>query len=129
MAVTSSGSVVQEGVLARVMDQIVSCKDAIAQQYLMQCVIQGFPDDFHLGTLDTLLGILPDLQPGVQVHVVVSSLLDRLSRCDSLQALLCESLFLGSDLQVLSHLCPILKCEHESSSKPCLIHTSACQAT
>ncbi|KAK9832171.1 hypothetical protein WJX74_001409 [Apatococcus lobatus] len=70
----------QEGVLARVMDQIVSCKDAIAQQYLMQCVIQGFPDDFHLGTLDSLLGILPDLQSGVQVHVVVSSLLDRLAR-------------------------------------------------
>ena len=27
-------------VLPRVMEQIVSCKDGIAQQYLMQCIIQ-----------------------------------------------------------------------------------------
>jgi len=27
-------------VLPRVMEQVVSCKDGIAQQYLMQCIIQ-----------------------------------------------------------------------------------------
>ena len=25
-----------------------SCKDTIAQQYLMECIIQVFPDEFHL---------------------------------------------------------------------------------
>ena len=64
----------------RIMEQVVACKDDIAQQYLMQCVIQCFPDEFHLGTLDALLGTLPQLQPGVKVHVVLSSLLDRLAR-------------------------------------------------
>lgn len=54
-------------VLPRVMEQIVSCKDDLAQQYLFQCVIQCFPDAFHLGTLDALLGALPELQPGVKV--------------------------------------------------------------
>jgi vacuolar protein sorting-associated protein 35 len=31
---------------------MLSCKDTIAQSYLMVCIIQVFPDDFHLNTLD-----------------------------------------------------------------------------
>lgn len=73
-------SVSQEVVQGRMMEQVVSCKDEIAQQYLMQCIIQGFPDEFHLGTLPTLLAALPELQSGVKVHLVLASLLDRLSR-------------------------------------------------
>ncbi len=46
----------------------------------VQCIIQGFPDAFHLGTLDALLGALPELQPGVKLHAVMASLLDRLAR-------------------------------------------------
>ena len=72
--------VLQEVVQGRMMEQVVSCKDEIAQQYLMQCIIQGFPDEFHLGTLPTLLAALPELQSGVKVHLVLASLLDRLSR-------------------------------------------------
>jgi hypothetical protein len=60
--------------------QVVSCKDELAQQYLMQCVIQGFPDAFHLGSLDALLGALPELQSGVRLHAVMASLMDRLAR-------------------------------------------------
>ncbi|GAX84024.1 hypothetical protein CEUSTIGMA_g11449.t1 [Chlamydomonas eustigma] len=67
-------------VLPRVIEQVVSCKDGIAQQYLMQCIIQGFPDAFHLGTLDVLLGALPELQPEVKVHAIMSSLMDRLAK-------------------------------------------------
>lgn len=71
----------QEVVLPRVMEQIVQCKDNIAQQYLMQCVIQGFPDEFHVNTLDVLLGALPELQGTVKVHMILASMLDRLARC------------------------------------------------
>ncbi|DBA95664.1 hypothetical protein WJX82_011441 [Trebouxia sp. C0006] len=66
-------------VLPRVMEQIIQCKDNIAQQYLMQCVIQGFPDEFHVSTLDVLLGALPELQGSVKVHVILASMLDRLA--------------------------------------------------
>ena len=74
----------QDVVQGRMMEQVVSCKDEIAQQYLMQCIIQGFPDEFHLGTLTILLSSLPELQSGVKVHLIVASLLDRLNRCDPL---------------------------------------------
>lgn len=67
-------------VLPRVMEQILQCKDHIAQQYLMQCIIQGFPDEFHVSTLDVLLGALPELQGSVKVHVILASMLDRLAR-------------------------------------------------
>lgn len=71
----------QEVVQPRMMEQVVSCRDDIAQQYLMQCVIQGFPDECHLRTLPALLAALPELQAGVRVHLILASLLDRLARC------------------------------------------------
>lgn len=37
-------------------------------------------DEFHLGTLQLLLGALPQLQPGVRVHSVLSLLMDRLAK-------------------------------------------------
>ena len=37
-------------------------------------------DEVHLGTLQLLLGALPQLQPGVRVHSVLSLLMDRLAK-------------------------------------------------
>ena len=44
--------------------QVVNCKDDLAQYYLMDCIIQVFPDEYHLQTLETLLGACPQLQVG-----------------------------------------------------------------
>ena len=35
-------------VLPRILEIVVMCKDTLAQQYLMECVIQAFPDEYHL---------------------------------------------------------------------------------
>ncbi|GLI69968.1 hypothetical protein VaNZ11_014715 [Volvox africanus] len=70
----------RDQVLPRVLDQITSCRDDLAQLYLMQALIQGFPDRFHLGTLEALLDALPQLQPGVKVHSVMAALMDRLAK-------------------------------------------------
>jgi vacuolar protein sorting-associated protein 35 len=67
-------------VLPRVLEQIVNCKDEIAQYYLMDCIIQVFPDDFHLQTLETLLSACPQLQPTVDIKTVMSQLMERLSK-------------------------------------------------
>eukprot|EP00246_Nothoceros_aenigmaticus_P001401 TRINITY_DN11916_c0_g1_i2.p1 TRINITY_DN11916_c0_g1~~TRINITY_DN11916_c0_g1_i2.p1 ORF type:complete len:792 (-),score=165.96 TRINITY_DN11916_c0_g1_i2:126-2501(-) len=66
-------------VLPRVLEQVVNCKDELAQYYLMDCIIQVFPDDFHLQTLETLLGACPQLQPSVDIKTVMSQLMERLS--------------------------------------------------
>lgn len=69
----------KESVLPRVLEQVVNCKDELAQYYLMDCIIQVFPDEYHLQTLDTLLGACPQLQPSVDIKSVLSSLMERLS--------------------------------------------------
>ncbi|CAN0906197.1 Vacuolar protein sorting-associated protein 35B [Linum grandiflorum] len=71
--------VYRENVLPRVLEQVVNCKDELAQYYLMDCIIQVFPDEYHLQSLETLLGACPHLQPGVDIKTVLSQLMDRLS--------------------------------------------------
>jgi hypothetical protein len=50
--------------------QVVNCKDEIAQGYLMDCIIQVFPDEYHLQTLETLLAACPQLQVPSHVDLV-----------------------------------------------------------
>ncbi|XP_034931570.1 vacuolar protein sorting-associated protein 35B [Populus alba] len=69
----------RDTVLPRVLEQIVNCKDELAQYYLMDCIIQVFPDEYHLQTLETLLGACPQLQPTVDIKTVLSRLMERLS--------------------------------------------------
>ncbi|XWS20931.1 hypothetical protein CRYUN_Cryun30bG0011700 [Craigia yunnanensis] len=69
----------KETVIPRVLEQVVNCKDDLAQYYLMDCIIQVFPDEYHLQTLETLLGACPQLQPTVDIKTVLSQLMDRLA--------------------------------------------------
>lgn len=57
----------------------MTCKDVIAQQYLMECVILVFPDEYHLNTLDRLLQTCALLQPGVNIKSIIVGLIDRLA--------------------------------------------------
>ncbi|KAL4335913.1 hypothetical protein GQ457_07G027160 [Hibiscus cannabinus] len=70
----------KETVLPRVLEQVVNCKDDLGQYYLMDCIIQVFPDEYHLQTLEALLGACPQLQPTVDIKTVLSRLMDRLSK-------------------------------------------------
>jgi hypothetical protein len=67
-------------VLPAVLDQIVSCHDAIAQEYLADCVAQVFPDDFQLATLDEFMAMCSQLVRGVNLKTILVSVLDRLTR-------------------------------------------------
>ncbi|KAJ4714149.1 Vacuolar protein sorting-associated protein 35 [Melia azedarach] len=69
----------KETVLPRILEQVVNCKDEIAQCYLMDCIIQVFPDEYHLQTLEILLSAFPQLQPSVDIKTVLSRLMERLS--------------------------------------------------
>ncbi|OAY57576.1 hypothetical protein MANES_02G107500v8 [Manihot esculenta] len=69
----------KDTVLPRVLEQVVNCKDELAQFYLMDCIIQVFPDEYHLQTLEVLLSACPQLQPSVDIKTVLSRLMERLS--------------------------------------------------
>ncbi|KAJ3044842.1 Vacuolar protein sorting-associated protein 35 [Rhizophlyctis rosea] len=67
----------QSMVLPSILEEIVSCKDVIAQEYLMEVIIQVFHDDFHLRSLDSFLSATAQLQRNVNVKQIVISLVDR----------------------------------------------------
>ncbi|KAJ0231613.1 Vacuolar protein sorting-associated protein 35B [Hirschfeldia incana] len=69
----------KESVLPRILEQVVNCKDELAQYYLMECIIQVFPDEYHLQTLETLLAACTQLMPTVDTKIVLTQLMDRLS--------------------------------------------------
>mmetsp|Transcript_5371 Transcript_5371/g.8855 ORF Transcript_5371/g.8855 Transcript_5371/m.8855 type:complete len:812 (+) Transcript_5371:25-2460(+) len=66
-------------VLPTILEQVILCKDTIAQTYLMDCTIQVFPDDFHLATLEDFLQTCVNLKERVNVRAILEALVDRLS--------------------------------------------------
>ena len=69
----------QRTILPSILEQIVNCKDVIAQEYLMEVVIQVFPDEFHLYSLGPFLSATAQLQPSVNIKQIVIALIDRLA--------------------------------------------------
>ncbi|KAF8972578.1 vacuolar protein sorting-associated protein 35 [Flammula alnicola] len=69
----------QKTILPSILEQVVNCKDVIAQEYLMEVVIQVFTDEFHLHTLGPFLSATAQLHPKVNIKQIVIALIDRLA--------------------------------------------------
>lgn len=69
----------RDTILPSIIEQVINCKDMIAQEYLMEVIIQVFPDDFHLCTLGQFLGACAYLHPKVSIKQIVISLINRLA--------------------------------------------------
>ncbi|KAG2361915.1 vacuolar protein sorting-associated protein 35 [Suillus spraguei] len=69
----------QHSILPAILEQVVNCKDVIAQEYLMEVVIQVFTDEFHLHTLGPFLSATAQLHPKVNIKLIVIALIDRLA--------------------------------------------------
>ncbi|CAZ79879.1 unnamed protein product [Tuber melanosporum] len=66
-------------ILAPLLEQVVQCRDVLAQEYLLEVITQVFPDEFHLHTLDQFLSATARLNPNVNVKAIVIGIMDRLS--------------------------------------------------
>jgi vacuolar protein sorting-associated protein 35 len=73
-------------VLGKILEQVVSCRDSIAQTYLIECLTAAFPDEFQVGTIDQILDVLPKLDASVNMATVLGSMLDRLARYSETEA-------------------------------------------
>ncbi|KAJ3930651.1 MAG: vacuolar protein sorting-associated protein 35 [Lentinula lateritia] len=69
----------QQLILPSILEQVVNCKDVIAQEYLMEVVIQVFTDEFHLFSLGPFLSATAQLHPKVNIKAIVIALIDRLA--------------------------------------------------
>ncbi|CAK7267731.1 retromer complex subunit Vps35 [Sporothrix epigloea] len=74
-------------ILAPLLEQVVQCRDVLAQEYLLEVITQVFPDEFHLHTLDQFLAAVSKLNPHVNVKAIVVGLMDRLSNYAEREAL------------------------------------------
>lgn len=66
-------------ILPAILEQVVQCRDVIAQEYLLDVVSQVFPDEFHLYTLDIFLNATANLHPQTSVKKVILALVNRLA--------------------------------------------------
>jgi len=69
----------KNGILGPLLEQVVQCRDVLAQEYLLEVITQVFPDEFHLHTLDQFLAAVSKLNPHVDVKTIVIGLMNRLS--------------------------------------------------
>ena len=64
--------------LPRLADLIEASKDTISQQYLIDCLIQVFPDEFHLITIKDLIELITHkVEPKVDSKLVIINLMQR----------------------------------------------------
>ncbi|KAJ1508410.1 Vacuolar protein sorting-associated protein 35 [Coelomomyces lativittatus] len=73
----------KQAIFQPITQQILQCKDVLAQEYLLEVIIQVFPDSFHLKTVKELLNVTAQLQPQVNVNYIVSALIDRIRKYHS----------------------------------------------
>lgn len=66
-------------ILPKILEQIVVCKDVLAQEYLMEALIQVFPDEYNLSSLQLLLKSVGELHPRVNIKNIIISFIDRFS--------------------------------------------------
>ena len=64
-------------VLPKILEQVVNCNDEIAQEYLMEVIIQVFPDEFHIKTLEVYLKACVELNEDVNIKNVIVALVER----------------------------------------------------
>ncbi|GCE97033.1 vacuolar protein sorting-associated protein 35 [Zygosaccharomyces mellis] len=69
----------KDNMLPVILEQVVQCRDVVSQEYLLDVVCQVFPDEFHLSTLDSLLGSTLHMNPDVSINKNVLTLIDRLN--------------------------------------------------
>ncbi|RLV95965.1 Vacuolar protein sorting-associated protein 35 [Spathaspora sp. JA1] len=74
----SSTKFYHDKVFPTITEQIIQCRDHLAQTYLIDVLIQIFPDDFHFATLDQLLNdVFLNLNPLLKKSELVTTLIDR----------------------------------------------------
>lgn len=66
-------------VFPKVIEIILDTKDRVSQEYLFDCLISVFPDDFHLETLSSLLEATERLGKKVEINGILMKLMERLA--------------------------------------------------
>jgi vacuolar protein sorting-associated protein 35 len=80
-----------EVILPTILEHIVVSGDPLSQAYLMDCLVQVFPDEYHIETLPILLNVCSRLRDKVNIRTILQGLMDRLANYLADEELLDES--------------------------------------
>lgn len=80
-----------EVILPHILDHIVVAGDPLSQAYVMDCLVQVFPDEYHIETLPVLLQACPKLRDKVNIRTILQGLMDRLANYLAEEELLDET--------------------------------------
>jgi len=65
--------------LPKLTEHVLQVKDKMSQQYLFESMIQVFPDEFHIRTLETVLASYTKALPDVDMKPIMVALMKRLA--------------------------------------------------
>ncbi|GKZ00686.1 hypothetical protein MPSEU_001020700 [Mayamaea pseudoterrestris] len=80
-----------EYILPQILDHIVVYGDPLSQAYMMDCLVQVFPDEYHIETMPILLSVCPRLRDKVNIRTILQGLMDRLANYLAEEELLDET--------------------------------------
>ena len=66
-------------VLPKILDIVVICKDAMAQQYLLDCLIQVFPNKYLLKELEAILEATSKVKKEVEIKNIMINLIEKIT--------------------------------------------------
>jgi vacuolar protein sorting-associated protein 35 len=73
-------SMYQEEILPKIISILLESKDQLSQQYLMECVIHAFPDEYNIHCMQTILDTMTQVINTVDVKALLISLMDKIAR-------------------------------------------------
>jgi vacuolar protein sorting-associated protein 35 len=67
-------------ILPKIISILLDSKDNLSQQYLMECIIHAFPDDYNIDCMEIILETITKLNVGVDVKSLIISLMEKLAK-------------------------------------------------
>ena len=71
--------VYETSILPAILEQVINCRDATSQHYLMEIIIQIFPVEFHLISLEKYLSCFTKMEDSVDVEDLILRLIERIT--------------------------------------------------
>ena len=70
----------QMEILPKIIEILLDSKDQLSQQYLMECIIHAFPDEYNIQCMNLILDTMAKLTTGVDVISLYIALMDKLAK-------------------------------------------------
>ena len=70
----------QNQILPKIVEILLESKDQLSQQYLMECIIHAFPDEYNIHCMELILKTMAQLNQNVDVISLYIALMDKLAK-------------------------------------------------